>query len=80
MERSHFTDQSEQPSFASVSDRAYQVISMLKFMDFAYNNHIGKHDAPITEEERLGGHFLIEFIINEAETLKEETEYLLKRK
>lgn len=68
----------EDPTLFSVSEKFYKIRSMLHFLNYAYSNHADGYNAPITDEERIGGFFVFNSLMEEIKTLEKDCLFLIR--
>ncbi len=56
-------------SYNNLCDRTQDIMYMLKFLNYAYNQPDSDHDLPMTNEEKTGGQLILFHIMKELETL-----------
>lgn len=55
--------------YSELSQKTENILFMLKFLNYAYNQPDSDHDLPMNNEEKTGGQIFLFHIMKELETL-----------
>lgn len=64
--------------YSQLSLRAENILYMLKFLNYAYNQPDSEHDLPMGNEEKTGGQQIFFHIMDELQKLNKDTQEFLK--
>lgn len=55
--------------YSELSQKAENILFMLKFLNYAYNQPDSDHDLPMTNEEKTGGQLIFYNVMDELKKL-----------
>ena len=66
--------------YSQLSLRAENILYMLKFLNYAYNQPDSEHDLPLSNEEKTGGQQIFFHIMDELQKLEHDIKKILGQK
>lgn len=65
--------------YSDLSQKAENILFMLKFLNYAYNQPDSDHDLPMTNDEKTGGQLIFYNVMDELKNLDTDIQkYLTK--
>lgn len=64
--------------YSKLSQKAENILFMLKFLNYAYNQPDSDHDLPMTNEEKTGGQLVFFNVMDELKSLDKELNEFVK--
>lgn len=66
--------------YSELSQKAENILYMLKFLNYAYNQPDSDHDLPMDNDEKTGGQFVFFYVMDELKSLNSELLQFVKNK
>lgn len=64
--------------YSDLSQKAENILFMLKFLNYAYNQPDSDHDLPMTNEEKTGGQLMFYSVMEELKNLDSDLQQFVK--
>lgn len=64
--------------YSELSQKAENILFMLKFLNYAYNQPDSDHDLPMTNEEKTGGQLIFFTVMDELKKLDNSLQNFVK--
>lgn len=64
--------------YSELSQKAENILFMLKFLNYAYNQPDSDHDLPMTNEEKAGGQHIFFYVMDELKSLDSSLQQFVK--
>lgn len=65
--------------YSELSQKAENILFMLKFLNYAYNQPDSDHDLPMTNEEKTGGQLVFYNVMDELKNLDTDIQKYLNK-
>lgn len=66
--------------YSELSQKAENILYMLKFLNYAYNQPDSEYDLPMDNDEKTGGQFVFFYVMDELQKLNKDTQEFLKNR
>lgn len=64
--------------YSELSQKTENILFMLKFLNYAYNQPDSDHDLPMTNEEKTGGQHIFFYVMDEVKRLDTDIREYIK--
>lgn len=68
------------PKYFKLCEKTERILTMLQFVNYAYNTPDSEINTPMSNDEKIGGQFVLFHIMDELKTLDTDIVELLKNK